>query len=45
MYYTKKRTRESHKLILKKINYLDISCGTQEAVQKCDKSDNELDTR
>ncbi len=40
-----KRTRESLVSILKRLYLLDISCGTQEAIQKCDKLDNELETR
>jgi hypothetical protein len=40
-----KRTRESHVSILKRLILLDISCGTREAIQKCDKLDNGLETR
>ncbi len=40
-----KMTRESDVSILKRLNLLDISCGTWEAIQKCDKSDSGLDTR
>ncbi len=40
-----KRTRESHVSILKRLYLLDISCGAWEAVQKCDKLDNWLETR
>jgi hypothetical protein len=40
-----KRTWESHVSILNRLHLLDISCGTREAIQKCDKSDNVLDTR
>ena len=41
----KKTTRESDVSILKRLHLLDISCGTWEAVRKCDKSDNGLETR
>jgi hypothetical protein len=41
----KKTTRESDVSILKRLYLLDISCGTWEAIQKCDKLDNGLDTR
>jgi hypothetical protein len=40
-----KATRESYVLILKRLHLLVISCGTREDIQKCDKSDNGLDTR
>ncbi len=40
-----KRTRESHVSILKILYLMDISCGTWEAIQKCDKLDNGLETR
>ncbi len=40
-----KKTKESHVSILKRLHLSDISCGTWEAVQKCDKLDNGLDTR
>ncbi len=40
-----KTTRESHVSILKRLYLSDISCGTWEAIQKCDKSDNELETK
>ena len=40
-----KRTNESHVSILKKLHLSDISWGTWEAIQKCDKSDKELETR
>ncbi len=40
-----KRTRESNVSILNRLYLLDISCGTREAIQKCDKSDSGLDTR
>ncbi len=39
-----KTTRESNVLILNRLYLSDISCGTWEAIQKCDKSDNGLDT-
>jgi hypothetical protein len=41
----KKMTRESDVLILNRLYLSDISFGTWEAVQKCDKSDSGLDTR
>ncbi len=41
----KKKTRGSHVSILKRLYWLDISCGTWEAIQKCDKSDKKLETR
>ncbi len=41
----KKTTRESHVSILKRLYLSDISCGTWEAIQKCDKSDNGLETK
>ena len=41
----KKRTRGSHVSILKRLYLSDISCGTWEAVQKCDKLAKELETR
>jgi hypothetical protein len=40
-----KTTRESNVSILNRLYLSDISCGTWEAVQKCDKLDNGLDTR
>ena len=40
-----KMTRESNVSILKRLQLLNISCGTWEAVQKCDKLDSGLDTR
>ncbi len=40
-----KTTRGSHVSILKKVYLSDISCGTQEAIQNCEKSDKELETR
>ncbi len=40
-----KRTKESHVSILKRLYLLDISCGTWEAIQKCDKLDNGLETK
>ena len=39
-----KMTKESNVSILKRLHLLDISCGTWEAIWKCDKSDNGLDT-
>jgi hypothetical protein len=32
-------------LILKRLHLSDISCGTWEVIQKCDKSDIGLDTK
>ncbi len=40
-----KMTRESHDSILKRLYLSDISFWTWEAVQKCDKSDNGLETK
>ncbi len=41
----KKWHGESDVSILKRLYLLDISCGTWEAVKKCDKLDSGLDTR
>jgi hypothetical protein len=40
-----KMTRGSNVSILKRLHLLDISCGTSEVVQKCDKLDSGLDIR
>jgi hypothetical protein len=41
----KKTTKESDVSILNRLYLSDISCGTWEAIQKCDKLDSGLDTR
>ncbi len=38
----KKTTRESDVVILNRLYLSDISCGTWEAIQKCDKLDSGL---
>ncbi len=40
-----KKAMESHVPILKRLYLSDISCGTWEAIQKCDKLDNGVETR
>ena len=40
-----KGTRNSHVSILKRLPLWDISCGTWEAILKCNKSEIELDTK
>ncbi len=40
-----KMTKESDVLVFNRLYLLDISCGTCEAIQKCDKLDSGLDTR